>query len=119
MLIGVDLGTSMIKAAAFSLDGDSLAVASRRPTLRHLSHERIEQDFEEVVAAVGAVVAQVRDAAGCEPVAVGITGQSDGLWLLDAEGYPVRPAVSWLDGRGNPYLQRATATPCSPAATRR
>ena len=106
MLIGVDLGTSMIKAAAFSPEGESLAVASRRPTLRHLSHDRIEQDFEEVVAAVGTVVAEVRAAAGREPTAVGITGQSDGLWLLDADGHPVRPAVSWLDGRGNPYLQR-------------
>ena len=106
MLIGVDLGTSMIKAAAFSLDGDSLAVASRRPTLRHLSHERIEQDFEEIVSAVGAVVAEVCAAAGREPLALGITGQSDGLWLLDAQGYPVRPAISWLDGRGNPFLQR-------------
>ena len=36
----------------------------------------------------------------------GSTGQSDGLWLLDAEGRAVRPAVSWLDGRGNGPLQR-------------
>ncbi len=106
MLIGVDLGTSMIKAAAFSLEGECLAVASRRPTLRHLAHDRVEQDFEEIVRAVGVVVSEVRAAAGREPLALGITGQSDGLWLLDADGHPVRPAISWLDGRGNPYLQR-------------
>ena len=106
MLIGIDLGTSMIKAAAFSPEGDSLAVASRRPTLHHLARDRIELDFEEIVAAVGAVVAEVRAVAGRDPVAIGITGQSDGLWLLDADGHPVRPAISWLDGRGNPYLQR-------------
>jgi len=106
MLIGIDLGTSMIKAAAFSLEGESLAVASRRPTLRYLTRERIEQDFEEVVSAVGAVVAEVCAAAGKAPVAIGITGQSDGCWLLDRDGYAVRPAVSWLDGRGNASLQR-------------
>ena len=106
MLIGVDLGTSMIKAAAFSLDGEILAVASRRPTLRYLSTERIEQDFEEIVTAVGAVVSEVRAATSETPLAVGITGQSDGLWLLDAEGRAVRPAISWLDGRGNRPLQR-------------
>ncbi len=106
MLIGIDLGTSMIKAAAFSLEGESLAVASRRPTLRHLGTERIEQDFEEIVQAVGGVVAEVCAAANQVPVAIGITGQSDGLWLLDHVGHPVRPAISWLDGRGNAYLQR-------------
>ncbi len=106
MLIGIDLGTSMIKAAAFSLDGDILAVASRRPTLRYLSTERIEQDFEEIVKEVGAVVSEVRAATRQAPIAVGITGQSDGLWLLDENGYAVRPAISWLDGRGNGPLQR-------------
>ena len=106
MIIGIDLGTSMIKAAAFSLQGESLAVASRRPTLRYLGRERIEQDFEEVVKAVGAVVSEVLAATGQVPVAVGITGQSDGLWLLDKSGYAVRPAISWLDGRGNAIMQR-------------
>ena len=106
MLIGIDLGTSMIKAAAFSLDGEILAVASRRATLRHLSTERIEQDFEEIVKDVGTVVSEVLAKTSQTPIAVGITGQSDGLWLLDAEGRAVRPAISWLDGRGNRALQR-------------
>ncbi len=106
MLIGIDLGTSMIKAAAFSMNGDILAVASRRPTLRYLSTERIEQDFEEIVKEVGVVVSEVRAATRQAPIAVGITGQSDGLWLLDEHGYAVRPAISWLDGRGNGPLQR-------------
>ena len=106
MLIGIDLGTSMIKAAAFSSAGEILAVASRRATLRHLSTERIEQDFEEIVSAVGSVVSEVRAATDQVPVAVGITGQSDGLWLLDGQGRAVRPAISWLDGRGNAVLRR-------------
>lgn len=106
MIIGIDLGTSMIKAAAFSREGESLAVASRRPTLRHVGKDRIEQDFEEIVDAVGAVVSEVRAAVREPAEAIGITGQGDGLWLLDERGYPVRPAISWLDGRGNATLQR-------------
>lgn len=106
MLIGIDLGTSMIKAAAFSLDGEILAVASRRATLIHVGTERIEQDFEEIVTAVGAVVSEVRAATARPAIAVGITGQSDGLWLLDGDGRPMRPGISWLDGRGNNALRR-------------
>ena len=39
------------------------------------------------------------------PLAIGITGQSDGLWLLDPQGHAAHPGNSWLDDRGNPYLQ--------------
>jgi erythritol kinase (D-erythritol 1-phosphate-forming) len=108
MIIGIDLGTSMVKAAAFSLSGDPLAVASRRPTLHHRGIDRIEQDFEEMVALAAEVVREVHAAVGKPPLAIGITGQGDGLWLLDDKGYPVRPAISWLDGRGNATLQRWT-----------
>ena len=96
----------MTKAVAFSLDGNTLAVASRKPTLRHFGHDSIEQDFEEVLATVGAVVMEVCSKIHETPLAIGITGQSDGLWLLDERGRPVRPAISWLDGRGNATLQR-------------
>jgi erythritol kinase (D-erythritol 1-phosphate-forming) len=105
MILGIDLGTSMVKAALFTDDGDCKAVASRRSSPRALGGGRVEQDFEEIVTAVGEVVAEACTGSPA-PSAIGITGQSDGLWLLDAEGRGVRPAVSWLDDRGNPYLQR-------------
>lgn len=119
MIIGIDLGTSMIKAAAFSMDGDILALASRRATLRYLSRERIEQDFEEIVSEVGDVVSEVCAATSQQAIGVGITGQSDGLWLLDAQGRAARPAISWLDGRGNQALQRWMADGVYEAVFRR
>lgn len=109
MILGIDLGTSMVKAARFALDGTCLAVASRRSSPTSLGGGRIEQDFEEIVTAVGQVVTEVC-AGAPPPLCIGLTGQSDGLWLLDAEGHGVRPAVSWLDDRGNPYLERWIAS---------
>lgn len=105
MILGIDLGTSMVKAALFDRAGLCLAVASRRSSPTVLGGGRIEQDFEEIVTAVAEVVAEAC-ANRPAPVAIGITGQSDGLWLLDDAGRGVRPAVSWLDDRGNPYLER-------------
>jgi sugar (pentulose or hexulose) kinase len=32
-------------------------------------------------------------------LALGVTGQGDGTWLLDAQLRPVRPAILWSDGR--------------------
>lgn len=105
MIIGIDLGTSMVKAALFDRDGGILAVASRRSSPRSYGNGCIEQDFEEIVTAVSAVVREVSCGRSTPPDAIGITGQSDGLWLLDAQGRGVGRAVSWLDDRGNPHLQ--------------
>jgi erythritol kinase len=118
MILGIDLGTSMVKAARFAQDGTCLAVASRRSSPTSLGGGRIEQDFEEIVTAVGEVVAEAC-AGAPPPMAIGLTGQSDGLWLLDAEGRGVRPAVSWLDDRGNPYLERWIASGAFAAVFRR
>ena len=104
MILGIDLGTSMVKAALFAPDGTCIAVASRRSSPRSLGSGRIEQDFEEIVTAVGEVVAEAC-AGSPAPAVIGITGQSDGLWLLDDQARGVRSAVSWLDDRGNPYLE--------------
>jgi xylulokinase/erythritol kinase len=118
MILGIDLGTSMVKAALFAPDGNCIAVASRRSSPTSFGGGRIEQDFEEIVTAVGEVVAEACGGSA-PPAAIGITGQSDGLWLLDAEGRGVRPAVSWLDDRGNPYLEDWIASGVFEAVFRR
>lgn len=105
MIIGIDLGTSTTKAAAFAHDGEALAVAVRKTTMFQFGNDSIEQDFEQVLATVGEVVQEVCAKVNDRPIAIGITGQGDGLWLLDKHGRSVRPAISWLDGRGNAPLQ--------------
>lgn len=105
MILGIDLGTSVVKATAFDIDGTCLGSAGRKTVLNHLGGGRIEQDFEYLVQQVGEVVRQVAAETGRTPQVIGITGQSDGLWLVDEHGYATQPAVSWLDDRGNPFLQ--------------
>ncbi|MGW1954795.1 FGGY family carbohydrate kinase [Streptomyces sp. NPDC001920] len=105
MYVGIDVGTSTVKAAAFDHTGRELAVASR-PVDLTLHDGVVEQDMDEVYGAVVAVLAEVT-ARVPEPVELaGLTGQGDGVWLVDAEGRPVRPAASWMDGRAHELLAR-------------
>ncbi|MFI6205101.1 FGGY family carbohydrate kinase [Streptomyces sp. NPDC051041] len=105
MYVGIDVGTSLVKAAAFDAAGRQRAVAARRVGLA-LHGGVVEQDMEEVYAAVVAVLAELT-ARVPEPVELaGLTGQGDGVWLVDAEGRPVRPAASWMDGRAHALLGR-------------
>ncbi|MFH0518165.1 FGGY family carbohydrate kinase [Streptomyces sp. M41] len=105
MYIGIDVGTSTVKAAAFDRAGRELAVAAR-PVALALHGGSVEQDMEEVYGAVLAVLDEVI-ARVPEPVELaGLTGQGDGVWLVDADGRPVRPAASWMDGRAHELLDR-------------
>jgi xylulokinase len=97
MFIGIDVGTSVVKAAAFDATGQVLAVESR-PARTRAWDGRAEQDPDEVAGAVaevlGAITARYPD-----PVAAGLTGQGDGVWLIDQDARPVRPAITWMDAR--------------------
>jgi len=44
ILIGLDAGTSMIKAVAFTLDGEEIAVAGQRNRIDRLPDGGVEQD---------------------------------------------------------------------------
>ncbi len=107
--IGVDVGTSMAKAAAFDVAGDLIAVASRPVPLLHPGPARVEQDPEVIVGSVQAVIAEVCGAIGNHrPELVALTGQGDGCWLFDDQGIPVRTAISWMDGRASSILAEWT-----------
>lgn len=106
MILGVDIGTSMTKAFLLNRDGNAVVTHAKPSTLNVLTESHVEQDFEEVLAStIGVIAATARDAPG--PVtALALTGQGDGLWLRDEQGNPVGPAISWLDGRAHPILDR-------------
>jgi xylulokinase/erythritol kinase len=62
--------------------------------------------MEEVYGAVVAVLDEVTGRVP-EPVELaGLTGQGDGVWLVDGEGRPVRAAASWMDGRAHELVDR-------------
>ncbi|MER6910833.1 FGGY-family carbohydrate kinase [Streptomyces sp. NPDC000594] len=98
--IGIDAGTSMVKAAAFDERGKSLHIESR-PVALALREGRAEQDMDEVYRAVTEVLAALSAAVPGPVELIGLTGQGDGVWLVDETGRPVRAAVSWMDGRAN------------------
>ncbi len=103
--LGVDIGTSWVKAAVFDGDGAAMAKAGRPLTLDYRCGGRVEQDPQQVIAHVSAVVAELLQripGSGVELVA--LTAQGDGCWLTDADGRPTRTPVSWMDARAAPVV---------------
>lgn len=100
--LGIDAGTSVVKAAVFDESGGVLAVRGASVPLIHDGGGvpgAVEQDIEQIVATLGTVAQAAVAESGTVPASVAITGQGDGCWVVDEEFRPLRPALSWLDGR--------------------
>lgn len=109
LILGVDAGTSVIKAVVFSVDGDELAVAARANRVDHGPGGRAEQDMDAtrdaLFAVLGELVLRLPDLPQ-RATALALTGQGDGTWLIDRDGRPVGPAILWLDGRSGELVRR-------------
>lgn len=96
--LGVDVGTSMVKAVLFDEQWRPQAAASRVAVVDAPRPGWSEQDMDGVWAAVQDVVRQVAPPDG-RVAALSITAQGDGCWLVDAAGRPCGPALLWNDAR--------------------
>ncbi|MGW5432039.1 FGGY family carbohydrate kinase [Streptomyces sp. NPDC004059] len=118
MFVGIDVGTSLVKAAAFDRAGRQLGVEVR-PVNLDVRFGAVEQWMPEVYAAVSGTL-KVLTGRLEEPVELaGLTGQGDGVWLVDAAGRQVRPAISWMDGRAHELVDRWLADGTFEAVFRR
>lgn len=109
-LLGIDAGTSVIKSILFDADGRELFGVGREIALLHPAETHVEQEMIAVWQTVVATVQQLIADAGCPPAsiaAIGVTGQGDGTWLVDAEHKPLRNAITWLDGRTGDFAGQA------------
>ena len=100
IVIGVDGGTTAVKAVAFDLSGGIRATHHESIPVNYGKRGEAEQDMEAIWQGVASCLREVR--AQCpddDVVAIGLTGQGDGAWLVDEAGVPTRPAATWLDGR--------------------
>lgn len=112
LLIGVDAGTSVVKAVVFDSLGNERASHECPMPLRRPEPLWIEQDMEELCKTVklclGKVAAQLKDQKR-EIAGIGITSTGDGTWIMDQEGRPVRGGILWCDGRAGKVVERLHA----------
>ncbi len=110
IVIGVDGGTTAVKAVAFSIDGKVLEVRHEQVPVIYGTNGEAEQDMNAIWDGVARCLRGVTGALPDDEIlAVGLTGQGDGVWLVDEAGKPVRNAAIWLDGRASKRVDRWTS----------
>jgi xylulokinase len=100
--LGIDIGTSAVKAVLVDERQAVLAEASAPVTSRQPRPGWSEQDPGEWWQATESAVAALRADAAADFAAIaalGLSGQMHAALLLDAADEPIRPAIIWNDGR--------------------
>ena len=100
-LLGLDIGGTVVKATAFALDGGEAITRSRSVPVDHPAPGHNERDAMTIWRETATVVHEVVDRlpTGSRIEAVGITGHGNGLYLVDEQGHPTRPAIMASDTR--------------------
>lgn len=117
LIVGIDAGTSVIKAVAFTVGGYQIGAAAR--TNRYVTGEdgRVEQSMTQTWADTASalqVLAENVKGLASRTAAIGVTGQGDGTWLVDRQGDPVGNAWLWLDSRAALLTERLSHAETDP-----
>jgi xylulokinase len=119
MFLGIDIGTSAVKAVLADAGGEVRAAAETPLRLSTPRPYWCEQDPRTWWQAALTVCARLRGAAPEEWGAVralGLSGQMHGAVLLDDRDRVIRPVILWNDGRAYDEC-RALAAECPDLAT--
>ncbi len=112
ILVGIDSGTSVIKAVAFDLAGRQLAAFAVPNTYKTHADGSVTQSltktWEDCARALRGLAGKLPSLAS-RTAAVSVTAQGDGTWLAGKGNAPVGDAWLWLDARAAPTVARLSA----------
>ena len=110
LLLGIDEGTSAVKAILFDTELRPVAEARRAKPLAHPRPGWVEQEPEAIVTAVVEAVGELLAGADEEIVACGLDHQGESVLAWDAEtGEALTQVVTWQDKRSQQVLDRLEA----------
>lgn len=100
LFLGLDIGTSGVKAILVSSSGDVKATALTPLTLQTPRPGWAEQDpeawWQATITSVRTLLEKIPNA---NVASIGISGQMHSSVFLDSAGEVIRPALLWCDGR--------------------
>ncbi len=101
MYLGIDIGTSGVKAVVIAADGRVVDQGHAALTISRPQPLWSEQDPEEWWHATQTAVLAIDPAVRRSVRGIGLAGQMHGATLLADDDRPLRPAILWNDGRSH------------------
>ncbi len=113
MFLGLDLGTSGVKAVVINDQGALITSANAELQVSNPQPLWSEQDSEQWWTATVKAIALVKQQLGdrsSEIRAIGLAGQMHGATFLDDQGKVLRPCILWNDGRSSEQCAQLEAS---------
>src|SRR5271169_4795264 len=99
-LIGIDVGTTSVKAGLFEATGEARKPCSRAIATSRPAPGFVEQDPSDWISAVFAGLGGICEGwQGGAVAGVGLCSQVNTHVFVDERGEPLSPAILWQDGR--------------------
>jgi len=102
ILLGLDVGTTSVKAGLIDESGRRLATAADEYRIDHPTPDRAELDPETYWSATVTAIRRALAVSGADPAqlaAIAVSSQGETVIPVDAVGRPLGPALVWLDNR--------------------
>jgi xylulokinase len=109
VFLGIDLGTSSLKALVLDVDGSIVGTASAAYPLTTPQPGWVESDPEAWWRAAAVAVPEAAGAHASEIAAISLSGQMHGVVLCDDAGRALRPPILWADSRTRRQLDTYSA----------
>src|SRR5690348_15548563 len=107
LLIGIDIGTTNIKALLFDTTGAQHSAASTPTPVSNPRPGWAEHDPEALWQAVVAVLRQALGGIDANQVrGVAVASMAEAGLLVDAAGQPATSVIAWYDSRSDPQYRR-------------
>ncbi|HLR66675.1 MAG TPA: gluconokinase [Virgibacillus sp.] len=111
LVIGIDIGTTNIKAVLFNMNGAVISESIKTITTYHPTNNQKEQDSLEIEYKVKQAIKQVIQRAKIDPrklLSIGISCAMHSIICVDKNNNPLSPMLIWSDGRGHHQLKLMT-----------
>lgn len=106
-LLGIDIGTTGCKAAAFAVDGACYGIAYREYATAHAAPGRAELDSREVWRCARAVIADAASRTGSDLVtALSVSSMGEAATPVNNAREILGPCILGSDDRGAEYIDR-------------
>lgn len=109
LLLSLDMGTTAIKAGAFSVEGEPFGTSYIECPLIHPARWHVEQDGNLWWSLARQAIRQVLDTPRLDPrdvAAISVSAQGISFVAVNAKGEPLGNAFSWLDTRATTQAER-------------
>ncbi len=106
LLLGIEVGTSALKAVLYDLAGVERFTARRTYRLMTPQPGWAEQDADEIWRALVAALREAAEASAGHGriAALALAAQAGSVVPVDAAGAPLAPLITWLDCRAEPIV---------------